>query len=62
MLIKDRRFTNNMTLRRVRVTFVTVEKKSIIYSECMSVALVNRHAHSCAILSSVACMCFHIVS
>jgi hypothetical protein len=35
----------NVTLRRVRVTIVAVEKAiSITYSECMSIALVIQHA------------------
>jgi hypothetical protein len=35
----------NVTLRRVRVTIIAVEKAiSIAYSECMSIALVIQHA------------------
>ena len=47
-----------MTLTRVRVTIVAVEKQhGITYSECMSVALFIQHAKRVRyiILSSVAC-------
>jgi hypothetical protein len=49
----------NVTLRRVRVTIVAVQKAiSITYSDCVSVALVIRHVKRmrCIILSSVACL------
>jgi len=48
-----------VTLRRVRVTIVAVEKQyGITYSECISVALVIQHAKRMRhiILSSVACL------
>jgi len=47
----------NVTLRRVRVTIVVVEKTmNITYSECVSVALVDHHVKymRLIILASVA--------
>jgi hypothetical protein len=49
----------NVILMRVRVTFAAVEKGiCITYSECVSVALVIKHAKRMRriILSSVACL------
>jgi hypothetical protein len=49
----------NITLRRVRVTTVAMEKAiSITYSECVSVALVIQHAKRMRriILPCVACL------
>jgi hypothetical protein len=48
----------NVTLRRVRVTIVTVEKICFTYYECVSVALVIQHAKRMGriILSSVDCL------
>jgi hypothetical protein len=48
----------NVTLRRVRVTIVAVEKAiSITYSDCVSVALVIQHAKRMRrIMSSVTCL------
>jgi hypothetical protein len=51
--------TYDVTLRRVRITIVAVEKTiSIEYFECVSVALVTQHAKRMRriILSSVACL------
>jgi hypothetical protein len=54
---QDRQYMCNAKLRRVRVTTVAVEKKSITSSECESVALLIQHAMRMRriILSSVAC-------
>ena len=56
---QTRQCTYNVTLRRVSVTTVTVEKQCVTYSGCVCVALVVQHAHHiflrCIILSSVAC-------
>jgi hypothetical protein len=63
-----RQCTCNVTVRRVHVTTVAVERKSITYSDCVSVAFVIQHAERmrCIILSSVACLAlphfFHIIS
>jgi hypothetical protein len=48
----------NVTLRRVRVTIVAVEKQNVLHYECASVALVIQHAKRMRriILSSVACL------
>ena len=44
-LKQDRQCTYNITLRRVRVTIVAVEKTvSITYSGCVTLALVIRYA------------------
>ena len=57
---QDRKRMYNVILRRVRVTTVAVEKKRVTYSECVSVALIIRHAkrvHSfviCGLSDSVA--------
>jgi hypothetical protein len=47
----------NVTVRRVRVTIVAVEKECITYSECLSAAVFIQHAMRMRriILSSVAC-------
>jgi hypothetical protein len=47
----------NVTLRRVLVTVVTVEKKYVVHTLCVYVALVIQHAKRVRriILSSVAC-------
>jgi hypothetical protein len=34
----------NVTLRRVRVTTVVVEKRNVLYSQCLTEALVIQHA------------------
>jgi hypothetical protein len=49
---------NEATLRRVRVTTVTVQKQCVTYSECVSVAVGIQHAKRMRriILSSVACL------
>jgi len=56
-ILQDRQYTCSVTLRRVRVTIVAVEKTiNIGYSGCMSVALFTQHAKRMRriILSSVA--------
>jgi len=51
---QDRQSTYNLTLKRVRVTIVTVEKSiSITYSECVSFSLsyaVEPKQSACAVL------------
>ena len=57
--------TYNVTLRRVRLTIVAVEKAiSIAYSQSVSLALVMRHAKRMRriILSTVACLAVQNVS
>ena len=49
MLKQESQRTHNVTVRRVRATTVTLQKQSITYSECMSVALVIRLAKRCAV-------------
>jgi hypothetical protein len=41
---KKGKFTYDVTFSRVRATIVAVEKQCVIYSECVSVALVIQHA------------------
>jgi hypothetical protein len=55
---QDRQCTHYETFRRVRVTTVAVEKKCVIYSECVYVSLVIQHAKYMRniILSPVACL------
>jgi hypothetical protein len=40
---QDRQSAYNVTLRRVRVTIVAVEKQYVTHSECVSVALAIQH-------------------
>ena len=47
---QDGRYTYNVTLSRLQVTIVVVEKQGIAYSECVSVALVIQLQSSCTIL------------
>jgi hypothetical protein len=41
---KKGKFTYDLTFSRVRATIVSVQKQCVIYSECVSVALVIQHA------------------
>ena len=43
-MLQDSQRMYNVTLRRVRVTIFLCKSKNITYSECLFVALVNRHA------------------
>jgi hypothetical protein len=57
----------NVTLRRVPITIVAMEKKTLSYSECVSVSVVIQNSKRMRhiLLSSVACLavlCYHIIS
>jgi hypothetical protein len=56
--IHNRQCTHYETFGCIRVTTVAVEKKCVIYFECVSVALVIQHAKYMRhiILSPVACL------
>jgi len=67
---QDKQCTYNVTLRRVRVTVVPMEKQSVLHilCVCVCVALLSQHVKGLrlVILSSVACLTVpyfpHIIS
>jgi hypothetical protein len=62
---QERQRTYNATLMHVHVPTVIMEKQqSVIYSKCVSVALVTWHAKCmcCTVLSSVSCLAIHFLT